>query len=75
MFSLLLNSDCISESSEKCRCIPLFLAFLWECPLDRSRSRSEPTAQMRQAKPSPLDSCLARHIFSKQELVFIHEEI
>lgn len=59
----------------KCKCIPLFLACFWECPVDRSRSRSEPTTQMKQAKPSPLDSCLARHIFFEQELVFIHEEI
>lgn len=58
--------------------VNIFLSFLprlWECPVDRSKSRSKTAVQMRQAKPSPLDSRLARYIFSRQELVFIHEEL
>lgn len=76
MFSLFLTSDSISESRGRnanvfsSSCLVYGSALWIEAEAD-----PEPTTQMRQAKPSPLDSCLARHIFSKQKLVFIHEEI
>lgn len=78
-FHLVLSSGSILVnflwSSERTLNIFLSLPHLWECPVDRSESRSEPTRQMRQAKPLPLDSSLARYIFSRQELVFIHEKL